>query len=129
MDCSTPGFPVLHRLLEFARMLRLMSIESVMPSNHLGIVYETGHGEERQMGKEAVPWSQQQLGGGCYRLPRLQGAKGTGVPRTQTLPDTAVTFRRGHCQPTFQQRGSQEDTLISLCSHLCYPVMSVSLRP
>ena len=26
MDCSTPGFPVLHRLL---------SIESVMPSNHL----------------------------------------------------------------------------------------------
>ena len=30
MDCSTPGFPVLHYLLEF-----LMSIESVMPSNHL----------------------------------------------------------------------------------------------
>ena len=31
MDCSTPGFPVLHYLLE----LKLMSIESVMPSNHL----------------------------------------------------------------------------------------------
>ena len=30
MDCSTPGFPVLHRLLE---RLKLMSIE--MPSNHL----------------------------------------------------------------------------------------------
>ena len=32
MDCSTPGFPVLHHLLE---LLKLMSIESVMPSNHL----------------------------------------------------------------------------------------------
>ena len=32
MNCSTPGFPVLHHLPELAR---LMSIESVMPSNHL----------------------------------------------------------------------------------------------
>ena len=32
MDCSTPGFPVHHQLLELAQ---LMSIESVMPSNHL----------------------------------------------------------------------------------------------
>ena len=32
MDCSIPGFPVLHHFLEFAQ---LMSIESVMPSNHL----------------------------------------------------------------------------------------------
>ena len=32
MDCSTPGFPVLHYFLEF---LKLMSIELVMPSNHL----------------------------------------------------------------------------------------------
>ena len=32
MDCSTPGFPVLQYLLEFAQT---MSIESVMPSNHL----------------------------------------------------------------------------------------------
>ena len=32
MDCSTPGFPVLHHLL---CLLKLMSIESVMPSNHL----------------------------------------------------------------------------------------------
>ena len=32
MDCSTPGFPVLHHLPEFAQ---LMSIESVMLSNHL----------------------------------------------------------------------------------------------
>ena len=30
MDCSTPGFTVLHYLPEFAQ-----SIESVMPSNHL----------------------------------------------------------------------------------------------
>ena len=30
MDCSTLGFPVLHQSL-----LKLMSIESVMPSNHL----------------------------------------------------------------------------------------------
>ena len=29
MDCSTPGFPVLHYLL------KLMSIKSLMPSNHL----------------------------------------------------------------------------------------------
>ena len=32
MDCSTPGFPVLHRLPE---LLKLMFIVSVMPSNHL----------------------------------------------------------------------------------------------
>ena len=32
MDCSTPGFLDHHHLLEF---LKLMSIESVMPSNHL----------------------------------------------------------------------------------------------
>ena len=33
MDCSTPGFPVHHQLLEF--LLKFMDIESVMPSNHL----------------------------------------------------------------------------------------------
>ena len=32
MDCSTPGFPVHHHLWS---LLKLMSIESVMPSNHL----------------------------------------------------------------------------------------------
>ena len=32
MDCSTPAFPVHHQLLE---PLKLMSIASVMPSNHL----------------------------------------------------------------------------------------------
>ena len=32
MDCSMPGLPVLHYLPQFAQ---LMSIESVMPSNHL----------------------------------------------------------------------------------------------
>ena len=32
MDCSTPGFPVRHQLQS---LLKLMSIESVMPSNHL----------------------------------------------------------------------------------------------
>ena len=32
MDYSTSGFPVLHQLLE---LLKHMSIESVMPSNHL----------------------------------------------------------------------------------------------
>ena len=32
IDCSQPGFPVLHRLPE---LVKLMSIESVMPSNHL----------------------------------------------------------------------------------------------
>ena len=31
-DCSTPGLPVHHQLLEFTQIL---SIESVMPSNHL----------------------------------------------------------------------------------------------
>ena len=33
MDCSTPGFPVLHHLLELAQTH--MSIDCVMPSNHL----------------------------------------------------------------------------------------------
>ena len=32
MDCSTPGFPVLHYLLEFAQ---IMFVELMMPSNHL----------------------------------------------------------------------------------------------
>ena len=32
MDCSTPGFPVLHSLSQ--SLLRLMSIELMMPSNH-----------------------------------------------------------------------------------------------
>ena len=32
MDCSTPGLPIHHQLLELAQ---LMSIESVIPSNHL----------------------------------------------------------------------------------------------
>jgi len=31
MDCSTPGFPVLHYLLDFAQ---IVSVESIMPSNH-----------------------------------------------------------------------------------------------
>ena len=36
MDCSTPGFPVHHQLLE---LLKLTSIESVMPSSHLIICH------------------------------------------------------------------------------------------
>ena len=32
MDCSTPGFPVHHQLPE---LIKHMSIDSVMPSNHL----------------------------------------------------------------------------------------------
>ena len=36
MDCSTPGFPVLHHLPE---AVKLMSIESVMPSNHLALCH------------------------------------------------------------------------------------------
>ena len=32
VDCSTPGFPVHH---QFPELLKLMSITSVMPSNHL----------------------------------------------------------------------------------------------
>ena len=34
MDCSTPGFPVHHQLRS---LLKRMSIESVMPSNHLNL--------------------------------------------------------------------------------------------
>ena len=34
MDCSTPGLPVHHQLLD-QLLLKFMSIESVMPSNHL----------------------------------------------------------------------------------------------
>ena len=36
MDCSMPGSPVLHYLLS---LLKLMSIESVMPSSHLILYY------------------------------------------------------------------------------------------
>ena len=35
MDCSMPGFSVIHYLLEFAK---LMCTESVMSSNHLSFV-------------------------------------------------------------------------------------------
>ena len=35
MDCSTPGFPVLHHLLELAQMEIVCSIESVMPFSNL----------------------------------------------------------------------------------------------
>ena len=37
LDCSTPGFPALHHLPEF--ILKLMSIESVMPSDHLNLCH------------------------------------------------------------------------------------------
>ena len=36
MDCSTPGLPVHHQFPEF---LKCMSIELVMPSNHLYLCY------------------------------------------------------------------------------------------
>ena len=35
MDCSTPGFPIHHQLLDSADLLKLTSMELVMPSNHL----------------------------------------------------------------------------------------------
>jgi len=38
MDCSTPGFPVHHQLLD-DHILKLMSITLVMPSNHLILCY------------------------------------------------------------------------------------------
>ena len=34
MDCSTPGFPVLYQLPE---LLKIMSIDSVMPPKHLSL--------------------------------------------------------------------------------------------
>ena len=36
MDCSTPGIPVLHHLLS---LLKLLSIESIMPSDHLTLCH------------------------------------------------------------------------------------------
>ena len=38
VDCSTPGFPVLHYLPEL-NLLKLMSIESVMPSSSLIVCF------------------------------------------------------------------------------------------
>ena len=35
VDCSTPGFPVLLYLPEFAQTYELRSVDSVMPSSHL----------------------------------------------------------------------------------------------
>ena len=45
MDCSTPGFPILHYLLE---LLKFMSLESVILSNRL---IEQGHKVEGSRGK------------------------------------------------------------------------------
>ena len=39
MDCSMPGFPVHHQLPELAQ---IMSIESVMPHNHLILCHPLG---------------------------------------------------------------------------------------
>ena len=36
MECSSPGFPVLHHLPE---LIKLMSTESMMPSNHLTLCH------------------------------------------------------------------------------------------
>ena len=38
MDCSTPGSPVLHYFISWS-LLKLMSIELVMPSSHLILCY------------------------------------------------------------------------------------------
>ena len=35
MECSMPGFPIHHQLLDSADLLKLMSMELMMPSNHL----------------------------------------------------------------------------------------------
>ena len=40
VDCSTPGFPVLHH---FPELLKLMSIESVMPSKHFILCVPFSH--------------------------------------------------------------------------------------
>ena len=38
MDCSTPGFPVLHHL-PCSNLFKFRTTESVMPSNHLGLCH------------------------------------------------------------------------------------------
>ena len=42
MDGSMPGFPIHHCLLSWS-LLKLMSIESVMPSNHLVLCHPLLH--------------------------------------------------------------------------------------
>ena len=39
MDCSTPGFPVHEQCPELRSLLKLMSIELVMPSSHLSLCH------------------------------------------------------------------------------------------
>ena len=54
MECSTPGFPVLHYLLEFAQSL---SIETMMPSNHLILCCPVSSGPQSFLASQSFPKS------------------------------------------------------------------------
>ena len=95
MDCSTPGLPVHHQL-------KLMSIESVMPSNHLGSVYWLNwiNSESSQMPEDRDTtdpsgwcilrsWTKdmRKWGQGSRRV--------TQVPRMREIPEKGVSPRGG----------------------------------
>ena len=61
MDCSMPGLPVLHHLQS---LLKLMSIESVMPSNHLILCHPFSFCPQSFPASESFPMSRPS-GGQC----------------------------------------------------------------
>ena len=65
MDCSTPGFPDRHQLLELAQ---LMSIESVMPSNHLILCHPFSSRPQSFPASGSFPMSQLFTSGGTEKI-------------------------------------------------------------
>ena len=63
MDGSTPGFPVLHHLLS---LLRLMSLESVMPSRHLILCHPFSSCSQSFPASGSFPMSYLFISGGKY---------------------------------------------------------------
>ena len=61
MDCSTPDFPVHHNLQS---LLKLMSIESVMPSNHLILCFPFSSCPQSFSASGSFPMSQFFTSGG-----------------------------------------------------------------
>ena len=75
MDCSMPGFPVLHYLLE---LFKFIFIESVMPSNHLSLchpllllpsIFPSIRDQEKNQHQSLFQWKKMRLfASGCQSI-------------------------------------------------------------
>ena len=91
MDCSTPGFPV-HRQLPELAQFNLMSMESVMPSNHLILCHPllpllSTFGGSSVLVLDPSHWEQQQS---CGALPCVAGTQMPSEPRANNGGSTRM---------------------------------------